>query len=136
MTITCRTEAAGKPRQIITVDAKHTVHADLLPASGGDDSAPDAHDFFDMSLATCKALTAHVYAKARGIALDRVIAEVVRDNSQERQGTYVLDVKLTFEGALSDADKQKMADALTRCPVHKLMTSTNVEIRQALTSPT
>jgi putative redox protein len=136
MKITSRTEHAGKPRQIISVDAKHTLYADLGSASGGEGSAPGAHDYFDVALAICKAQTAFVYAKARGIALDRVTAEVVRDDSQERQGTYVLDVKLTFEGALSEAEKLKMADVLNRCPIHKLMTTTTVEIRQSLTSPT
>ena len=58
--------------------------------------------------------------------------EVERDDSHERQGAYVLTVKLGFEGALSDADRQKLHDTVLRCPIHKLMTTTTVEIRQSL----
>ncbi|MBZ5715724.1 MULTISPECIES: OsmC family protein [Nannocystis] len=131
MTIRSTNESPPQFRQVVSIDA-HTLHADVSAALGGTDSAPGPHDLFDASLATCKALTACVYAKSRGIALERVTVEVERDDSQERQGTYVLTVKLGFEGALSDADRQKLHDTVLRCPIHKLMTTTTVEIRQSL----
>jgi putative redox protein len=129
MSVHVESESAGAARQVIRIDA-HTLHADLPAASGGG-SAPDAHDYFDASLAVCKALTAIVYARARNMALDRVEAHVERDDSKERQGTYVLKVKMAFFGGLSDEEKQKLNDVLTRCPVHKLMTSTTVDIQTA-----
>ena len=129
MSIACETETAGGMRQVLSIDA-HTLHADLTEALGGTGSAPGAHDYFDASLAACKALTATLYARKRGLALDRVRIEVTRDDSLERQGTYVLTVKLAFEGALSDAEKEKLHDIASRCPVHKLMTTTTVEIKQ------
>lgn len=129
MTIESHTESAGAFRQIVTVDA-HTLHADVGVALGGTASAPGPHDYFDASLATCKALTACVVAKQRGFALERVRVEVVRDDSQERKGTYVLAVRLVFEGGLSHDEKQKLHDLVARCPIHKLMTTTTVEINQ------
>jgi putative redox protein len=129
MTVVSRTETPGAFRQTITVDA-HTLHADVPVASGGGATAPTAHDLFDASLAACKALTALVYARHKGFALDRVTAEVTRDDSQERQGTYGLTVRLAFEGALSAEEKQRVHDVVQRCPVHKLMTTTDVQIRQ------
>lgn len=129
MTVSSRTEQPPSFRQVVTIDA-HTLHADVGEALGGASSAPGPHDYFDAALATCKALTATYYAKQRGIALDRVAVEVTRDDSQERQGTYVLTVRLRFEGGLSDADRHKLHDVVARCPVHKLMTTTTVEIRQ------
>jgi putative redox protein len=127
MAVDCKTEVAGGFRQVLQIDA-HTLHADVKPAVGGEDSAPGPHEYFDASLATCKALTATWYAKKNGIALDRVEVHVERDDSRERQGTYVLHVSLAFFGGLSDADKQKLYDVVGRCPVHKLMTTTTVEI--------
>lgn len=127
MSVHTQTETAGQFRQVVRVDA-HTLHADISVDSGGQASAPDAHDYFDTSLATCKALTATWYAKAKGMALDRVEASVERDSSREREGTYVLKVKLAFHGALSDEERQKMYAAVGRCPVHKLMTTSTVEI--------
>jgi putative redox protein len=127
MAVDCKTEVAGGFRQIVQVDA-HTLHADVKPAQGGQDSAPGPHEYFDVSLATCKALTATWYAKKNGIPLDRVEAHVERDDSREREGTYVLKVSLAFFGSLTDAQKQKLHDVVGRCPIHKLMTTTKVEI--------
>ena len=127
MAVDCQTEQPGAFRQVIRVDA-HTLHADVGPALGGANSAPGPHDYFDSALAACKALTATWYAKSHGIALDRVEVHIERDDSRERQGTYVLRVKLAFFGALSDGEKQKLHDIAARCPVHKLMTTTKVEI--------
>lgn len=129
MGIACETETAGGMRQVLSIGA-HTLHADLTEASGGTGSAPGAHDYFDASLAACKALTATLYARKRGMALERVRVEVTRDDSLERQGAYVLTVRLGFDGALTDAEKEKLYDVVSRCPVHKLMTTTTVEIKQ------
>jgi putative redox protein len=127
MRIDCQTEQPGAFRQVIRVGA-HTLHADIGAALGGQASAPGPHEYFDTSLAACKALTAHVYAKGHSIALDRVDVHVERDASREREGTYVLRVELEFFGALTEAEKMKLHDVVSRCPIHKLMTSTKVEI--------
>lgn len=129
MPIRSQTENPPTFRQIVSIDA-HTLHADVGEALGGTGSAPGPHDYFDAALATCKALTASVYARSHGIALDRVIVEVERDDSQERKGTYVLTVQLRFEGALTEAERLKLHDIVSRCPIHKLMTTSTVEVRQ------
>lgn len=128
MSVVSRTETAGAFRQVVRVDA-HTLHADLVPALGGTGSAPGPHDYFDTALATCKALTATWYARKHALALERVEARVERDDSREREGAYVLRVHLEYFGALSDADKRRVDDAVTRCPIHKLMTSAKIEIQ-------
>lgn len=127
MTTHSQNEQSGVFRQRVRVDG-HTFAADVSPQLGGQGSAPSPHDYFDASLATCKALTALIYAKGRGIALDAVEVEVERDDSQERRGTYVLRLTVALLGALSDEEKAKVQDAITRCPVHKLMTTTTVQI--------
>ena len=129
MTVVSKTESLGHMRQIVTVDA-HTLYADVSVAAGGEATAPTAHDLFDAALAACKATTACVYARHKNIALDRVEVQVTRNDAEERQGKYVLDVKVFFEGGLSEADKERIHDVIKRCPVHKLMTSSTVEIRQ------
>jgi putative redox protein len=127
VTIDSQTEQPDAFRQVVRVDA-HTLYADIGAAMGGQGSAPGPHEYFDTSLATCKALTAHFYAKGHGIALDRVDVHVERDASREREGTYVLRVKAEFFGALTHAEKTKLYDVVSHCPIHKLMTSTKVEI--------
>jgi putative redox protein len=79
-------------------------------------------------LAVCKAQTAIWFAKNKGIALERVDADVERDDSEERAGKYKLIVRLAFHGALSDDDRKRLYAAVARCPVAKLMTTSEVVI--------
>lgn len=123
MSIHVETDQASATRQVVRI-GDTTLHADMT-------GEPDGHDLFDASLAACKALTAHVYAKARGYALDRVVVDVERDATEERQGKYKLRVKIALFGALSDEEKKKVYGVLERCPVHKLMTTTDVVIETA-----
>src|SRR5260221_106505 len=123
-----QTELPGSFRHILSINA-HTLKGDLGLASGGDDSGPGAHDLFDASLIACKALTAMKYAKTKGFALDKVEAWVERDDSKESEGIYGLKLKLAFFGGLSDAEKQRIHEVIQRCPVHKLMTKTEINIQ-------
>ena len=48
---------------------------------------PDPHDYFDTALGGCKALTLMVYAQRKGLPLESVGVDVVRDASEERKGS-------------------------------------------------
>ena len=128
--IDAETETPNEYPQILKVRG-HTFRADVGPAEGSGDSAPGPHDYFDAALASCKTLTATWYAKRNGIPLERVEAHVERDDKEERKGKYVLTVKLAFHGPLDEAQRQKLYDVVARCPVHKLMTSVDVQIETA-----
>jgi putative redox protein len=128
--IDCETERPNTFRQVLHVDG-HTFHADVGPALGGEGSAPGAHEYFDAALAACKTLTATWYARQHQIPLERVEAHVERDDSKERQGTYVLKVRLAFHGPLTEEQRTKLYSAVSRCPIHKLMTTTDVQIETA-----
>lgn len=121
------TEAKGGFPQVIRV-RDHKLRADVDESLGGVDSAPGAHDYFDASLAACKSLTAMWFAKKNGIPLEGVDVEIERDATEERKGVYVLRVGLTFHGPLDDGQKKRLHDVVSRCPVHKLMTTTEVRI--------
>jgi putative redox protein len=130
MTIHCSTEAPGGFRHRIAV-RDHVFFADSLPPDGGEDSAPGPHDYFDASLAACKALTAMWFAKKNGIPLERVESHVERDATEERSGRYKLSVRLAFHGPLSEEQRGRLYAAVSRCPVSKLMTTTDVVIETA-----
>ena len=130
MTIDSKTESNGKFAQLIQV-GKHALRADMPEADGGEDSGPGSHDYFDTALIACKTLTATWFAKKKGIALERVEGHVERDASAEREGKYVLKVRLAYFGPLSDDDKKRIHAAVERCPVHKLMTTTEIVIETA-----
>ena len=124
------TKDPGTFRHLLTINS-HSIRVDLSPAAGGDDTGPGAHDLFDASLIACKALTAMKYAKTKGFALDKVEAWVSRDDSKESEGIYGLNLKLAFFGGLSQAEKQRIHDVVQRCPVHKLMTTAEIQINTA-----
>ena len=105
MKIDCETETPNAYPQTLRVRA-HTFRADVTEASGGTDSAPGPHDYFDSALASCKALTATWYARRHGIPLERVEVNVERDDSEERSGRYVLRLRIGFHGALTDEQKR------------------------------
>jgi putative redox protein len=107
---------------------EHTIRADVGAATGGTDSAPDPHDYFEAALVACKTLTATWYARKNILPLERVEAFVERDNSRERAGFYALKLRLAFHGPLTDEQRKRIYDAVAHCPIHKLMTTTEVAI--------
>ena len=129
-TVDCETTRANEYPVTLRV-REHSFSADVTAASGSSDAAPGPHDYFDAALAACKALTATWYAKRHAIPLERVEAHVERDDSKERQGTYVLKVRVAFHGPLSSEERERLHAAVARCPVHKLMTTTDVIIETA-----
>jgi putative redox protein len=110
----------------------HTLHSDVSVELGGTGSAPEPHDLFDAALGACKALTLALYAKQRGLPLESLDVKLSRDDSQERQGVYRLDVELTLHGALDDAQRQQLLRIADKCPIHKLMTSSEVQVSTQL----
>src|SRR5947209_2023039 len=129
-TIRCVTEQAGGYRHRIEV-REHRLDTDVGTALGGDDTAPGAHDFFDASLAACKAHTAMWFARKNSIPLERVEVDVDRDATEERNGRYVLRVRLTFHGALTEEQRKRVYAAVAKCPVAKLMTTSEVVVETA-----
>ncbi len=125
--VDCETAQPTEYPQILHT-RQHALRADVGPAIGGTDSAPGPHDYFDAALAACKTLTATWYAKRHAIPLERVEAHVERDDSEERRGKYRLKVRLAFHGPLSDEQRGALQRAVAACPIHKLMTTTDVEI--------
>jgi putative redox protein len=110
----------------------HTLHSDVSVELGGAGSAPEPHDLFDAALGACKALTLALYAKQRGLPLEGLDVQLSRDDSQERQGIYRLNVELSLHGALDDAQRQQLLRVADKCPVHKLMTSSDVQVSTQL----
>jgi putative redox protein len=129
-TIQCETEV---PREFpVQLHVRtHTFRSDVGASSGSKDSAPGPHDYFDAALAACKALTATWYARKHQMPLERVETRVERNDAEERRGKYVLKVHLAFYGPLSPDQRSRLYAAVAACPVHKLMTTTDVVIETA-----
>lgn len=133
MTITVISEQAGMLRQRVELEGFEDLYVDAPRSVGGGESAPDPHDYFDLSLGACKAITAQMYALRKGWPLSGVTAVVSRDERDERRGIYRLEVALTFHGIDAGEQLARLTEISDRCPIHRLMTSATVEIttRQA-----
>jgi putative redox protein len=121
---------------------KHVVHvrAHALPvdeplANGGEDLGVTAHELYDSALGTCKAMTVLWYAQRKQMPLDDIRVQVVRDDTDERSGTYRLRVLLELGGALTDAQRATLLAVAEKCPVHKLMTQARTEVVTELAPP-
>lgn len=108
---------------------QHVLLTDTTAGNFGNDIGPDAHDFYDAALASCKVLTLLWYARKKGLPVGDVQAVIESDNSREREGIYTLSARLTISGDLSDAQLRELQSVAEKCPVHKLMTKVTTEIR-------
>lgn len=133
-TIDTQTVRAGDYPVTIRV-RNHTFTADASQAAGGQDSAPGPHDYFDSALAACKAITAMWYARRHGIPLERVESHVESDDTQERAGVYRMRVRVELFGPLTPEQHAQVQRAISACPIHKLMTTSDVQIETASQSP-
>jgi putative redox protein len=121
---------------------KHTVHVrqhavavDEPAANGGEDLGVTAHELYDSALGTCKAMTVLWYAQRKQMPLDDIRVTVERDDTDERAGVYRLRVVLELTGALTDAQRAQLLAVAEKCPVHKLMTQAETQVRTELAPP-
>ena len=73
-----------------------------------------------------------LYARQRGLALEGIDVHVERDDSEERQGNYRLIVDLALKGPLDETQRQQLLRVADKCPIHKLMTTTDIQIETRL----
>lgn len=69
-----------------------------------------------------------VYGEKCGIPLERVETHLERDDSDERHGLYRLRVRVVFHGPLSESRKETLYRVVAKCPIQKLMTTSEVQI--------
>ena len=131
MTITVTRDRTHKMRHVVAV-RQHAIAVDEPPAIGGEDLGVTPHELYDSALGACKAMTVLWYANRKGIPLEDIQVDVERDDTQERQGVYRLNVTLALGGPLSSAQRAELLAVAEKCPVHKLMTTAKTEITTAL----
>lgn len=131
MTIFVSQHTPGQLRQTIQIDS-HQINADLTQVAGGTDTGPGPHDLFDAAVATCKAMTLQLYAQRKNIPLQEVKVEISRDDSGEAKGLYLLHVSLELIGDLTPEQREQLLAIADKCPIHKLMTQTEVQVHTKL----
>jgi putative redox protein len=112
-------------------NGRHEWTADEAPDAGGTDQGPNPYDLLLGSLAACTCITLALYCTYKGIALESVSAtfayervhrEDCEDCDDPTKGfidRITSDVAL--QGDFTGAQRERLAQVATRCPVHKTL---------------
>lgn len=108
----------------------HELLADEPEASGGTDQGLDPYALLASSLGSCTVMTLNMYARHKGLAVERVTCEVrhrkvhAEDCADcDSNGGMVdeLSRHIRIEGDLTEEQHQRMLEIATRCPVHRTL---------------
>lgn len=106
-------------------NGRHSWKSDEPVEKGGEDTGPSPYELLLSSLASCTLITLQLYARHKGITLDRVSARYEhekRDGVDQDGRKKVVDVlasHVEIEGDFTDAQRQRLEQIVSRCPVHK-----------------
>lgn len=109
---------------------KHHLIADEPESSGGDDFGPSPYDYLSAGLAACTVMTLKLYAQRKKWDLREVYAYItyskkhIDDLKAEGGKSSKIDhlqKRLKFVGDLDDAQKERLKEISSMCPVHKTL---------------
>ena len=117
----------------------HGLVADEPVAVGGGDEGPSPYGLVSAALASCTAMTLHMYATRKQLAVRdiRVLVRHRKVHEKDCEDCPESDVKIDhlervvwLDGDLTDAQRTRMLEIADRCPVHRtLHGSVRVETR-------
>lgn len=95
------------------------VLCDVPPKLGGNDIAPGPHEYLEIALAGCTALTLQMYAKRKEMKLEGVDVKI-KITKEGMENEISREIKLV--GELSDTEKERLLDIANKCPIHHFLT--------------
>ena len=111
--------------RVEVTNGRHTWKADEPLEKEGEDTGPTPYELLLASLAACTLITLQLYARHKGISLERVSARYEHqklddvDESGRKKVVDVLTSDVKIEGEFSEAQRERLAQIVSRCPVHK-----------------
>ena len=97
----------------------HDLSADEGVHGGGKGAAPSPFGLVLSGLGACTAITLAMYARRKQWPLDSI--QVQLRLSQEKPGNSRIARDIGLNGALDDAQRQRLLEIANACPVHKLL---------------
>lgn len=97
------------------------VQSDVSEKLGGQNTAPNPHDYIEIALAACTTITVQMYAKRKNIPLD--YSDVSAKITAEGVSNEILrEIKFIGE-KLTDQDREALLKIADKCPIHKLLSA-------------
>lgn len=121
----------GFLKQQVTAGA-HRLIADEPREAGGSDAGPDPYSFLLAALGACTSMTLQLYAKRKGIPLEKVQVSLRNsrvyakdcENCESKEGKIEeIERYISLTGPLTDEQRHRLLEIASRCPVHKTLTS-------------
>lgn len=97
---------------------EHKVLVDVPPKLGGKDIAPGPHEYLEIALAGCTAITLTMYAEKKQIPLEDVDV-TIKITAEGNTNSLARDIRLI--GPLSDEQKQQLLAIANKCPIHQFL---------------
>jgi putative redox protein len=121
-------ESVEKLRQRVTI-RQHTLLGDEAPEIGGEDTAPTPHEFLLAALGNCTSMTLLVYARRKGMPLEKVRVEL--EEQKLESGTTEIRRDIHVEGPLTGEQRARLLEIAAKCPVHRTLTG-EIQVRDRL----
>lgn len=102
---------------------------------GGLGSGPTPYDLLGAGLGACTAMTLRLYARGKGLPLDKVRVVVGHSRSKDAAPPDLFVRQVRLEGELSDEQTRRLLEIAERCPVHRTLAG-GARIDTALESAT
>ena len=121
-------ESLGDLRMLVST-TDHALIADE-PKGVGDGLGPDPYELLLGALGSCTAMTLVLYARRKDwplrrvkadLAIERVHAKDCGDCEQKDGMIDQITVRLHIDGDLDEAQRERLAEIATRCPVRKTL---------------
>lgn len=110
----------------------HQLRSDEPANAGGTDAGPDPYELLLAALGACTGITIRMYAQRKKWPLEEVKVQLTHSKihaedcanceTQPRMIDHI-DRKISFTGALSPDQLQRLRDIADKCPVHRTLTS-------------
>lgn len=134
---------SSKYSQAVSVGS-HVFQLDEPADVGGSDIGPNPHELILSSLGACTNITAQMYAERHQWPLKGVhsVASYGRVQAEKTPGadatTEMIDrieLEISFAGGLSQDQEQRLLEIISRCPIHRMLTS-SIQISTRMTMKT
>jgi putative redox protein len=110
---------------------EHRLIADETKEQGGGDQGPRPTELLAASLAACTAITIEMYANRKEWELGDVVvtADFTRGTS-DTPPKFKVEIRIPAE--LTDDQRERILTIAGKCPVHRALTASDVEISDSL----